>query len=154
MTLTLLNILNRLTFLAADLGIMMPPGAAPGGDAPAGAALPADAVLNGVPMQEPIGIPMWTWLLWGALFVGVYFIMIRPQRKREKKMREMQSAITAGDNVVISGGMFGKVTDVGEDCFVIEFGTNRGIRIPVLKSDVLAIRSPKLTPPPREPEQS
>jgi preprotein translocase subunit YajC len=64
-------------------------------------------------------------------------------------MKEMQAAITTGDNVVTSGGMFGKVADIGEDCFIVEFGTNRSIRIPVLKSDVIGIREPKMTPPPK-----
>lgn len=99
---------------------------------------------------EPVGMSMVTMLIWfGVIFGGMYFLMIRPQRKREKKMREMQSAITTGDNIVTSGGLFGKVADVGEDCFIVEFGTNRGIRIPVLKADVVAVREPKMTPPPQ-----
>jgi len=83
------------------------------------------------------------------LLVAMYFLMFRGPRKREKKMREMQSSIRTGDNVVVTGGMFGRIADVGEDCFIVEFGTNRGIRIPVLKSDVLGVREPKLTPPPK-----
>jgi len=89
-------------------------------------------------------------LIWGAVFVGMWFLLIRPQRKREKNMREMQSAITVGDNVVTNGGLFGKIADVGEDCFIVEFGTNRGVRVPILKSDVAAIRTPKMTPQPVE----
>ncbi|MCL2405413.1 MAG: preprotein translocase subunit YajC [Defluviitaleaceae bacterium] len=85
----------------------------------------------------------------GVLLVAMYFLMFRGPRKREKKAREMQASLRAGDNVVVTGGMFGRIADVGEDCFVVEFGTNRGIRIPVLKSDVLGVREPKLTPPPR-----
>ena len=87
-------------------------------------------------------------IMWGVLIVGIYLLMFRPQRKREKKMREMQASIKAGDNVVTSSGMFGKVMEVGTDACVIEFGTNRGVRIPVLKSDIIGIREPKLTPPP------
>ena len=87
-------------------------------------------------------------VLWGAIIVGMYMLLFRPQRKREKKMREMQAAIKTGDSIVTSSGMFGKVMEVGTDAFIVEFGTNRGIRIPVLKSDVVGIREPKLTPPP------
>jgi len=85
-------------------------------------------------------------LIWGAVFVGMWFLMIRPQRKREKKMRELQAAISTGDNIVTSGGLFGKIADVGEDCFIVEFGTNRGVRISVLKADVVAVRTPQMTP--------
>jgi preprotein translocase subunit YajC len=50
---------------------------------------------------------------------------------------------------VTTNGLFGKIADVGEDCFVVEFGTNRGVRIPVLKTDVVAVREPKMTPQPQ-----
>jgi len=90
---------------------------------------------------------MWPMLaIWGAVFVGMWFLMIRPQRKREKQMRELQAAISTGDNVVTSGGLFGKVVEMGDDCFIVEFGTNKGVRIPVLKADVIAQREPKMTP--------
>ena len=119
---------------------------------PAGVIGPAvDSVGQYVPAgQQAPGLfdgPMF-FIVWGVIIVGLYFIMIRPGRKRDKKMREMQAAIKTGDNVITSSGMFGKVMEVGTDSFVVEFGTNRGIRIPVLKSDVVAIREPKLTPPP------
>lgn len=87
-------------------------------------------------------------LMWGAMFAVLYFIIIRPQRKRDKQAREMQEAIRPGDNVITSSGFYGKVTDIGEDSFIVEFGTNRGIRVPVRKSDVAGVKTPKLTPPP------
>ena len=92
------------------------------------------------------GINMfWMYGVWILVFVGFYFIAIRPQRKRDKERKAMQSNIKVGDNVVTSGGLFGKVADVGQDCFIVEFGTNRGVRIPINKADVLGIRSPQLT---------
>ena len=94
---------------------------------------------------------LWIMVVYAAVFIiAIYFLMIRGPRQREKKAKEMQSNLRAGDNVVVTGGMFGRISDVGEDCFVVEFGTNRGIRIPVLKSDVLGVREPKLTPPPKQ----
>ena len=93
----------------------------------------------------------WIMIIYAGLFiVALYFMMFRGPRRREKKMKELQANIRTGDNVVVSGGMFGRVADVGDDCFIVEFGTNRGVRIPVLKSDVLGVREPKLTPPPKE----
>jgi preprotein translocase subunit YajC len=67
-------------------------------------------------------------------------------------MKEMQATIGKDDNVITNSGLFGRVVDVGEDCFIVEFGTNRGIRIPVLKSEVAGIRDPKMTPPPKAAE--
>jgi len=92
-------------------------------------------------------------VIWGAAIIGFWFLLIRPQKKREKKLKELQSSIKPGDNVVTNGGMFGRVADVGTDCFIIEMGiSGRTVKIPVLKSDVLGVRDPVLTPPPREAE--
>ena len=83
--------------------------------------------------------------VWVAIIGVFYFFTIRPQSKRDKKLKEMQSSIKSGDNVLTTSGFYGKVADVGEDCFVIEFGTNRGIRIPVRKSDIVGIQTPKMS---------
>lgn len=84
--------------------------------------------------------------LYAVFFVGVmFFMVIRPQKKREKKMKEMMTNIRTGDSVMTNSGMYGKIVDVTEDCFIIEFGTNRGIRIPVQKSEVAGVREPNLS---------
>lgn len=98
---------------------------------------------------NPFG-SIWIWVIYAVVIGGAFFLMSRPQRKREKQMKEMQASIKTGDNVVTSGGFYGRVADVGEDCFVVEFGTNRGIRIPVQKSDVIGIKAPKTTPMPKD----
>ena len=150
MTETLMMICNRMMLIAADLGLPLPGTVTPGDGTPAAGVTNVDPSAYGTPPLEPAGgLPMWIWVVYGGIFVAMYFVFFRPQRKREKKMKEMQAAITTGDNVVTSGGMFGKVADIGEDCFIVDFGTNRSIRIPVLKSDVVGIREPKMTPPPK-----
>ncbi|MDR1643320.1 MAG: preprotein translocase subunit YajC [Clostridiales bacterium] len=87
-------------------------------------------------------------VLWAAVIGLFYFFSIRPQSKREKKLKEMQAGIKAGDNVLTTSGFFGKVSDVGDDCFIVEFGTNRGVRIPVRKSDIVGIHTPNITTKP------
>jgi len=87
-------------------------------------------------------------LIYAAIIGALYFFMFRPQRKRDKEMKQMQESIRTGDNVVTTAGFFGKIVDVGEDCFIVEFGANRGVRIPVRKSDISAIKEPKTTPQP------
>jgi preprotein translocase subunit YajC len=89
------------------------------------------------------------WVVYAVILVGMYFLLMRPQRKREKQMKEMQAGIRVGDNVVTNGGLYGRVADLGEDSFIVEFGTNRSIKIPVRKTDVLGVKEPKLTPPPK-----
>ena len=140
-------ITNRILFLLNDLGTVLgsgTPAAEPGADAVVNSASQAAEGGGGL-----FGSPL-VLIVWAVVLIGMYFLMMRPQRKREKQMKEMQSSIKAGDNVVTSGGLYGRVADIGEDCFIIEFGTNRGIRIPVKKTDVLGIKDPKTTPPPKE----
>jgi len=122
--------------------------------APAGAA-PAvgEVVVPAYPHAQPQpqddgggGFTMWMiYGIWALVIVGFYFLTIRPQRKRAKQMEEMQAGLKVGDNVLTNGGMFGRIAEVGEDCFVVEFGTNRGVRIPIRKGDVLGVQSPQLT---------
>lgn len=80
-----------------------------------------------------------------ALFVIMYFFSIKPNRKRERELSERRNAITIGDAVVTNHGFFGKVVDTTYDCFIIEFGTNKSVRIPVAKSEVLGKREPIMT---------
>ena len=146
----LFNITQRMTSLMLMLGegIIGRPGATPG-PVSEGVGNAANGIIAPPPAAAEGG-GMWIMIVYaGVLIVVMYFLMFRGPRKREKKMKEMQSSIRTGDNVVVTGGMFGRIADIGEDCFIVEFGTNRGIRIPVLKSDVLGVREPKLTPPPK-----
>jgi len=78
-------------------------------------------------------------LLYAVLFGALYFFSIRPNRKKEKQIKEMQASMQVGDDVVTSGGMYGKVVDMDEDKVTVEFGTNKGIRIPIRKSDVFKV---------------
>jgi len=139
-----------------SLLVAMPPGhdPNPGGTLPSDVvmATPIPGVVGAPPPETGGGFnPMVMILLYVAVFAAAYFFMIRPHRKREKAMKELQSTIKTGDNIVTTGGLFGRVTDVGTDCFVIEFGVSgRTMRVPVLKSDVLGVREPVLTPPPKE----
>ena len=73
-----------------------------------------------------------------------YFIGIRPQKKREKKLSELQSELKIGDWVLLDSGIYGKITDIADQVFIIEFGTNKGVLIPVLKHRVISKSDPNL----------
>jgi len=148
--------IQQFLFMGTD-GLVGPGGANPGGTAPAAGDVVNQAteyVASGAQQaaEGGGGIALHWWIIgYAALFAGLYFLMIRPQRKREKKMKELQSGLKTGDNVVTNGGLFGRIADVGTDCFVVEMGIGgRTVKVPVLKSDVLGVRDPVLTPPPKE----
>lgn len=78
------------------------------------------------------------------MMVMFYFFMYRPQKKREKEAKEMQSSIKTGDNIMTTSGYFGKVINVYDDVVVVEFGTDKSIKIPVAKSEVINNKEPNL----------
>ena len=59
------------------------------------------------------------------LIVVMYFLMIRPQKKKDKQIQDMRKALTVGDEIVTIGGIVGKIISVKEDEIVIETGADR-----------------------------
>jgi preprotein translocase subunit YajC len=64
-----------------------------------------------------------------VLFGIMYFLMIRPQMKRQKEHRNMVSALSKGDEVVTNGGIAGKVEEVGESFITVEIAPNVKIKL-------------------------
>ena len=71
-----------------------------------------------------------------VLLVIMYFLSVRPTQKKEKQLAELRNAIVVGDSVVTNTGFYGKVVDETYDTWIIEFGLNRGVRVPVAKTEV------------------
>lgn len=63
------------------------------------------------------------------IFVAFYFLLIRPQSKRAKEQREMLSKIVAGDEVATTGGILGKIVDVGEQFITLEVASGVNIKL-------------------------
>lgn len=59
------------------------------------------------------------------LFVAMYFLMIRPQKKKQKEEQNMRDSIQIGDEITTIGGIMGRVVTVKEDDIVIETGADR-----------------------------
>lgn len=63
------------------------------------------------------------------LFVGMWFLIIAPQRKRQKAHDQMLKALKTGDEIVTSGGIYGTITNVKDDCFVVRIADNTKIEL-------------------------
>ena len=83
-------------------------------EAPA-AAGQADAITGLLPL-----------VIFGAV---LYFLMIRPQIKRQKEHKKMVEALAKGDEVVTSGGMAGKIIDLGENFILVEIAEGTEVKI-------------------------
>ena len=70
-----------------------------------------------------------------VLVVAFYFMLIRPQRKREKQETEMRSNLSVGDEVTTTGGIIGRIVSIKEDTVVIETGSDR-VKIKMLKASI------------------
>jgi len=71
-----------------------------------------------------------------ALFVIMYFFMIRPQQKKQKEVQKMRESLKVGDRVVTSGGIFGKIKEVEDAAFIVEIA--EGVRVKVDKASIFA----------------
>lgn len=63
------------------------------------------------------------------LFVGMWFLIIAPQRKRQKAHDKMLSELQTGDEIITSGGVYGTITNVKEDRFVVRIADNTKIEL-------------------------
>jgi preprotein translocase subunit YajC len=71
------------------------------------------------------------------IFVLFYFLLIRPQSKRQKEHRQMVEALASGDEIVTGGGVLGKVVDVGEQFVAVEVAS--GVTLKVQKHTIAAV---------------
>lgn len=63
------------------------------------------------------------------MFAAMYFLMIAPQRKKQKEHEKMLKALVAGDEIVTSGGIYGTITSVKEDRFIVRIADSAKIEI-------------------------
>lgn len=71
------------------------------------------------------GSPVSMILLMVGMFAVMYFVMIRPQKKRQKEEQEMRNAVEIGDEITTIGGICGRVVTVKENHLIIETGADR-----------------------------
>ncbi len=75
------------------------------------------------------GNPTFMLFGYGLLMVALYFFMIAPQRKKQKAHEKMLSELKSGDEVVTAGGIFGTITSVRDDRFVVRIGENNKVEV-------------------------
>ncbi len=71
------------------------------------------------------------------MFVVLYFVMIRPQMKRQKEQKAMIDALGKGDEVVTAGGLYGKISKIGETSISVELA--QGVEVQMQRSAVTQV---------------
>ncbi|MDD7740303.1 MAG: preprotein translocase subunit YajC [Lachnospiraceae bacterium] len=84
-------------------------------------------------------------IMWIVIMFGMmYFLMIRPQKKEQKKLQAMLNDMEVGDAVVTTSGFYGIVIDITDDDVIVEFGNNKNCRIPMRKTAISEVEKPEL----------
>ena len=90
--------------------------------------------------EASVGMSMVSLLImivpFGLLF---YFMLVRPQKKEQKRFNEMMSGLEVGDVIVTTGGFYGVVIDISEEDVIVEFGNNKNCRIPMRKTAIAQV---------------
>lgn len=79
--------------------------------------------------QEPSGNPLQFLLIMGLMFAAMWFLLIAPQRKKQKELQRMISELKTGDEVLTTGGLYGVISNVKEDRFVVKIADNTKVEI-------------------------
>lgn len=74
-----------------------------------------------------------------ALVALMWFLMVRPQKKEQKRLDALISSLEIGDSVCTTSGFYGVVIGIEDDVIIVEFGSNKNCRIPMKKSAVVEV---------------
>ena len=79
-------------------------------------------------------------ILWMVVIFGVmYFLMIRPQKKEQKRLQAMLNSMEVGDSIVTTSGFYGVIIDMTEEDVIVEFGNNKNCRFPMRKQAIAEV---------------
>ena len=73
------------------------------------------------------------------MFALMYFLMIRPQKKEQKRVTAMLNDMEVGDAIVTTGGFYGVIIDITDEDVIVEFGNNKNCRIPMKKAAIAEV---------------
>lgn len=91
-------------------------------------------------MNASSGMGMVGAIVWMVVLFGImYFLMLRPQKKEQKRLQAMLNDMEVGDSIVTTGGFYGVVIDLTEEDVIVEFGNNKNCRIPMRKQAIAEV---------------
>ena len=91
-------------------------------------------------MNASSGMGMVGAIVWMVVLFGImYFLMLRPQKKEQKRLQAMLNDMEGGDSIVTTGGFYGVVIDMTEEDVIVEFGNNKNCRIPMRKQAIAEV---------------
>ena len=96
-------------------------------------------------MNASSGMGMVGAIVWMVVLFGImYFLMLRPQKKEQKRVQLMLSELAVGDTVLTTSGFYGVIIDIQDEDVVVEFGNNKNCRIPMQKAAITQVEKPAI----------
>ena len=77
--------------------------------------------------------------VYAVFIVALWFFMMRPQKKEQKRVQLMLSEMAVGDTVLTTSGFYGVLIDISEEDVIVEFGNNKNCRIPMQKAAIVQV---------------
>lgn len=78
-------------------------------------------------------------LMYLVILGGFWFLLMRPQKKEQKRLQLMLSEMAVGDTVLTTSGFYGVIIDITDEDVIVEFGNNKNCRIPMQKSAITQV---------------
>lgn len=81
-------------------------------------------------------------ILYAVIIGGMWFLLVRPQKKEQKRVQAMLSTMEIGDTVLTTSGFYGVIIDISDEAVIVEFGNNKNCRIPMQKGAIAQLEKP------------
>lgn len=81
-------------------------------------------------------------IVWAAVIGLMWFMLMRPQKKEQKRIQAMLASMEVGDTALTTSGFYGVIIDITDDDVIVEFGNNKNCRIPMQKAAIAQIEKP------------
>ena len=81
-------------------------------------------------------------VLWLVVIGVMWFLLMRPQKKEQKRIQQMLASMEVGDTALTTSGFHGVIIDITDEDVIVEFGNNKNCRIPMQKAAIAQIEKP------------
>ena len=78
-------------------------------------------------------------LIYAVIIGGFYWLLMRPQKKEQKRIQAMIAEMEVGDTVLTTSGFYGVIIDITDEDVIVEFGSNKNCRIPMQKAAIAQV---------------
>ncbi|MGO5443447.1 preprotein translocase subunit YajC [Faecalimonas sp. LCP19S3_D12] len=83
--------------------------------------------------------PIFLLIFYAVVLGGFWFLLMRPQKKEQKRIQLMLSELAVGDTVLTTSGFYGVIIDITDEDVIVEFGNNKNCRIPMQKAAITQV---------------